>query len=209
LSAAGEKPALPEGDRFDVNLFVDPACPFAWIAANWLLEVQKHLALQVRFRVMSLSVLNDGKSSEFFTRAWKPVRLLVATEQKHGAASVTDLYLAMGKRIHNAHDKNFDDVIVKAVSEVGLPGELVQAAYDTDYDEAVRASHREGVALVGPDVGTPVLQINGTAIFGPVMNAIPRGPRAVEVFHAVRTLAASTEFFEIKRSLSEAELDFD
>ncbi len=68
----------------------------------------------------------------------------------------------------------------------------------------LRASHEEGISLVGQDVGTPVVAFNGTAFFGPVLTRIPRGEEAGQLWDATVTLASFPYFFEIKRSRTES-----
>jgi hypothetical protein len=38
-----------------IELYVDPCCPFAWIAYQWLAEVQQHRAVELGLHLMSLS----------------------------------------------------------------------------------------------------------------------------------------------------------
>jgi hypothetical protein len=49
-------------------------------------------------------------------------------------------------------------------------------------------------------VGTPVISVNGTSIFGPVVSPIPRGEDAGRLWDGVRLIAQTDGFFELKRS---------
>lgn len=42
------------------DMWVDPRWPWAWTASRWPLEVEQVRAVESRFHLMSLSVLNEG-----------------------------------------------------------------------------------------------------------------------------------------------------
>jgi 2-hydroxychromene-2-carboxylate isomerase len=190
------------------DFWFDPLCPFAWITSRWIGEVEAVRDIKTVWHVMSLSVLNEGRDLEpayraGMDKAWGPVRVIIAAQEQHGDHVVKPLYDAMGTLIHLGGEKDFGVVISKALAECGLPASLADVAATDTFDTQLRASHEEGISLVGQDVGTPVVAFNGTAFFGPVLTRIPRGEQAGQLWDATVTLASYPHFFEIKRSRSE------
>ena len=188
-----------------VDLWVDPLCPWAWITSRWLLEAATVRDLDVRFHVMSLAVLNDGRElpqeyADFLAHAWGPVRVLIAAEQRYGNQVVEPLYSAMGNHHHLKSEKDIDVLIARALADVGLDDDLARAAYDTAYDDALRVSHHEGMDAVGDDVGTPVIHVGTVAFFGPVITPAPKGEAAGVLFDGVMAVAGTPGFYELKRS---------
>ncbi|WAL40578.1 DsbA family protein [Brevibacterium sp. BRM-1] len=188
-----------------MDFWFDPICPWAWMTSRWAVEVEKVRDVTVRFHVMSLSVLNEGRELPAEYRAkmdavWGPVRVVIAAADQHGEEVIEPLYTAMGTLIHPGGRDDWDGVIADALAQVGLPAELAQYAHSEEYDEKLRASHREGIEKVGEDVGTPVIAVGDVAFFGPVVSPAPKGEEAGRLYDGVLAVAGVPGFFELKRT---------
>ncbi|MFH8572946.1 disulfide bond formation protein DsbA [Streptomyces sp. NPDC017993] len=187
-----------------VDCYFDPACPFAWVTSRWLLEVERLQPIDLHFRIMSLSVLNEHRElepwyREFNDRAWGPARVCAAAEALHGNAVLRDLYMALGSRIHRERNKDYDVVITESLEELGLPASLAKAAHTDEFDATLRAGHQAGQEAIGEEAGTPVITVDGAGFFGPVLTSIPKGEEAIRLFRATRALAGMGAFAELKR----------
>jgi protein-disulfide isomerase-like protein with CxxC motif len=188
------------------DFWFDPICPWAWIASRWMIEVERVRPVKTAWHVMSLSVLNGDKEDlpdryrEVMATGWGPVRICIAAEQQYGSEVLGPLYTALGTRFHQEKAPRERATYEAALAEAGLPLSLADAAESTEYDEALRASHRDGMDRVGYEVGTPVISVNGTSVFGPVVSPIPRGEAAAKLWDGVMLIAGTDGFFELKRS---------
>ncbi|TDE97656.1 disulfide bond formation protein DsbA [Occultella glacieicola] len=176
------------------------------MTSRWIGEVEKVRDITVRWHIMSLSVLNEDRDldpgyREMLDRSWGPVRVVNAARELHGDEVVKPLYDAIGTRFHpGGRGNDRHNVLVEALAEVGLPADLIRFEDSDEFDESLRASHAEGISLVGEDVGTPVVAFNGTAFFGPVITPAPKGEEAGRLWDGVVAVAAYPGFFEIKRT---------
>ncbi|GII84084.1 DSBA oxidoreductase [Sphaerisporangium siamense] len=208
-------------ERTPVDFWFDPICPWAWMTSRWVHEVATVRPVEPRWHIMSLAVLNEGKDvspeyKEILKHAIKPVRVLQAAAEKYGEGVLGSLYTELGTRMHNQGrlktadiggagegaevSEVFRDVVGEALEAAGLDPALVEAATTTQYDEAVRRSHERGIGLVGQEVGTPIVAVDGVAFFGPVVSPAPKGEDAAKLWDGVLLVARTDGFFELKRS---------
>ncbi|MCB5906705.1 DsbA family protein [Streptomyces pinistramenti] len=206
---------MPETAKTPADFWFDPLCPWAWMTSRWMLEVEKVRPVEVRWHVMSLAVLNENKLDQLPEEyrekmrpggsSWGPVRVCIAAEQQYGSEVLGPLYTALGTRMHNQGLGRSREAVLAALENVGLPVSLADAA-DTDaYDKQLRASHKEGIDLVGQEVGTPVIAVPGAdggriAFFGPVVTPAPKGEEAARLWDGTLMVASIPGFYEIKRT---------
>ena len=202
------------GVRTPVDFWFDPSCPWAWMASRWVDEVATLRELDVTWHIMSLAVLNEHRTDlsehyrEFLPRALRYTRLAAAVSELHGAETLKPLYDALGSRIHPGGRTDVEAVVAESLAELGLPADLAAYADRDDFEPQMRASHEDGTARVGAEVGTPVIAVGGSAFFGPVISPAPKGEQAAALWDGVVAVAAYDGFFEIKRSRTR-EPEFD
>lgn len=198
--------------RTSAVMFFDPLCPWAWMTSRWLLEVEKVRPVDVTFELMSLAVLNEDRDlppdyRAMMDRAWGPVRVLTAAARDHGDQVLSGLYTAIGERKHPGgrgnDEQDLKAIVAEALDEQGLPQTLMEAWDNVAGDEIdtdLRARQKKAIDLVGPDVGTPIVQVDGVAFFGPVVTPAPKGEAAGRLWDGCLLVAGTPGFYEIKRS---------
>lgn len=196
-------------EKIPVDLWFDPSCPFAWVTSRWLLEVEQVRPIQPRWRQMSLYFLNEEKDvpADYLERAAKAmgsVRVIAAAAAKHGEHVIGELYTGLGTRLHNQglskQPERLSEVIEGALEDAGLERSLADAMHSEEYDATIRASHDEGIGLVGQEVGTPIIRVGDNAFFGPVITKILRGDDAGKLWDGVLAVTQYDDFFELKRT---------
>ncbi|MFC9585814.1 disulfide bond formation protein DsbA [Streptomyces yangpuensis] len=192
-----------------VPFWFDPLCPWAWVTSRWLLEVENVRPVQADWRIMSLAYLNleqrggKGLSNDYralMETAWGSVRVCAAAAEHAGQDMLGPLYTAIGTRLHNQRRREDPTVITEALAETDLPDSLASAARSTQFDQLIKDSHDEAFSEVGLDVGTPLLRVAGTVLFGPVLRQAPRGDAAGQLWDGLLHLATTDGFYELKRS---------
>lgn len=204
-----------------VDFFYDPVCPFAWVTSRWVVEVAAYRPLDIRWRAISLKVLNEHRTDPGYTAEFRAVhlagtqalRVAAVLDQALGNDAVDRFYRVLGERLH-PHGRRDELVrdpltfLTDCCHEADVTPDAAQAWGDEALDVSLRLETATALERTGPDVGTPILTFQpGTAqessFFGPVISRIPRGSEAVAVWDAVTALAGVAGFTELKRSLRE------
>jgi 2-hydroxychromene-2-carboxylate isomerase len=188
-----------------ITFWFDPGCPFTWRTSRWARATTARRGETVRWRFLSLAILNEGREIPEQYRAataWgvKVHRVLAVADEQYGQEAVDRLYTAAGRRVHEQGAPPDLATLAEAIAEAGLPADLIGAADSAAADKAVRASHEEAQARVGTESGSPVVAIDdGPAFFGPVVVPVPEGEDADRLLEAVRLLSSVPQFSELKR----------
>ena len=191
--------------RTEAEFWFDPVCPWAWMTSRWILEVEKVRDISVRWNLFSLAYLNRDKElpedyKARLIRSWHATRVIAAAQKAKGSDITLPLYTAISSRIHLKKMDVGIALFEEALAEVGLNTALAQAMNDESFNSAIIESHERGIALVGNDVGTPIISVSGAAFFGPVISPAPKGEEAGKLWDGVVGVAGYPGFFEIKRS---------
>lgn len=187
------------------EFWFDPVCPWAWMTSRWIIEVQKVRDIEISWNLFSLAHLNRDKdlSEEYkkgLIRSWRSTRVIAAAQKSVGTEITLPLYTAISSRIHLEKKPVQQQLFEEALSEVGLDVSLASAMNDESFNDAIIESHERGIKLVGNDVGTPIISVEGAAFFGPVISPAPKGEEAGKLWDGVVGVASYPGFFEIKRS---------
>lgn len=199
MNAVNSKPS--------VEFWFDPICPWCWMTSRWIAEVAEVRGFEVVWHPVSLQIINEGKEAgshaEGMRQGQRMGRVVVAAEQLYGPEVAGKLYTAFGTRIHPGGRSDFDGIITESLGEADLSGQLDIAADDTQFDAVLRENTTHALDIAGPNVGVPVISIDGVAFFGPVVTPAPTGELALQLFDGIRAAASVPGFYELKRGRTE------
>jgi peroxiredoxin Q/BCP len=187
-----------------VDFYFDPSCPWAWRTALWIREVAKVRPIQVTWKFLSLARINEANdyARDSHTASHATFPLLARARERFGNDAVERLYVALGQARHERKESLGDPVVIeKALVDAGLdPAWRTEAATDPGIEERIMAEHKDGVERHGA-FGVPTISISGQrGFFGPVINSVPTGEDAGELWDHMAWLSGRGDFFEYKRS---------
>jgi 2-hydroxychromene-2-carboxylate isomerase len=198
----------------DVEFFVDPSCPWAWITSRWIKEVAPQRDLTVTWRSYCLEIRDDYGVAPHVPEehreaaiaghavSHRMLRIFEAARARSGEEAVAALYDAWGPRFF-VRERTADDVLLPATLEVcGLDADLVEAADDEKWDAPIMESMEVAYAFGGPKTQTPTIVVRTDpphGFKGPVMAPAPTGEAAVRLWDALQVISQEPGLFEITR----------
>ena len=201
-----------------VRLWVDPVCPFCWMTSRWLVRVAALRDLRIELLPISLMVKNASTPENPYPEAMVAghglLRVMEAVRAAGHADRLGDLYTEYGRRLHVRGEARVD--AAAALVAVGLDPALAAAADDDARDAAIAAAMAEGLALVGDDVGTPIIAVEHprrpgveVGLFGPVITELPDAEASLRLWDGFLAMVATDGFFELKRTRTSAPARLD
>lgn len=204
----------------DLDFFFDPVCPWAWVTSRWVVEVADQRKYEVDWRFICLRIVNEDKAFEQdptspYGRVHGAGRMMLraaaAAKVSAGNEAVGRLYTEFGNRLHiqgrsvsEIREGNFS-LIDEAITAAGLGTDVATSVDDEKWDDVLREETAVALGRTGNDVGTPIITFapgtnDEASFFGPVLNRIPRGAEALEIWDTVERLARVPGLFELKRT---------
>jgi predicted DsbA family dithiol-disulfide isomerase len=188
-----------------INFHFDPLCPLAWRTALWVREVRRIRPVDVTWRFFSLEVVNrkEGTEPDYQNAyGWAGLRTLALARRQGGNELVEKVYLALGASQHGRQQSIRDAEGVRAaLREAGLDAAMVDAALaDETTIEDVLADHQEAVQRYRA-FGVPTIAFEGSNVgfYGPIIQFVPRGEDAGEMWDYTAWALRQPNLFELKR----------
>lgn len=181
------------------------------MTARWVVDdVASERNLKVKWQPISLLFKNEPPTDSPYYDAvvgtHGQLRVMESIRAAEGDDAVFGVYWDFASRIHHDGDRDFD--IAKALEELGIDPEHAKAATDEKWDAEIRSRMDEGLALVGTDVGTPIIALNRAdgervGIFGPVITRVPKGDDALKLWDGMVAMMDIDGFWELKKTRTE------
>lgn len=191
----------------EIELYVDPVCPFGWVCAQWLLTATSTTDTPLTMRQMNLAALNEGQDLDpdrrpMMDRSRDLGRVFAAVTAQSGTGGFARLYQEFGTRTHTHHEPADARTLATALGELGMDPALSEAAEDPGRDDAVARAHQASQQALGDRGGCPIVVVDGRGFFGPVLTEIPAQRQGLDLLAALFTIAATPAFATVQRPFS-------
>ena len=187
-----------------VELFVDPACPWAWITSRWLVEVERVRPVRIAWRLFDLAEINrntdDDRMAASHSAGERALRVLVQARRDAGTEAMARLYWELGEAWHERAEPLGElETLERCYAAAGLDASHVGAALDDETTlEELLDEHRDAVDAGA--FGVPTLRLaDAPGWFGPILDTRVTGAGAGELWDDVVPLLRRGHFFELKR----------
>jgi hypothetical protein len=198
----------------DVEVYVDPSCPWAWITSRWITEVAPQRDLVVVWRSYCLEIRDDygvaptmpddRREAAIAAHALshRMLRILEAARSRSGEGAVDALFNAWGPRFFVRDRAADDELLLECLAACDADPDLLRAADDEKWDAPILEAMKVAYAFGGPKTQTPTIVVRAEEPFGfkgPVMAPAPTGVAALRLWDAIDVIAREPGFFEITR----------
>jgi 2-hydroxychromene-2-carboxylate isomerase len=198
----------------DVEVFVDPSCPWAWITSRWAKEVAVERDLAVTWRSYCLEIRDDcgvaptmpehmrERAIAAHALSHRMLRIFEAARARAGEAAVDAFYTEWGRLSFAGAPGGDDALLARCLSDAGLAADLLEAADDEKWDAPIVEAMEVAYEFGGPKTQTPTVVVRADPPYGfkgPVMAPAPTGAAALAIWDAITVLAQEPGFFEITR----------
>jgi predicted DsbA family dithiol-disulfide isomerase len=188
-----------------INFHFDPLCPLAWRTFLWIREARNVRPIDITWRFFSLEVVNrkEGVTPDVqHDGSWATERTLALARRLGGNAAVERLYLTLGAAQHGRRESIKDVAVIEAaVKQADLdPGIVGAALSDESTIKEVLSDHEEAVRRYRA-FGVPTIAIEGSEVgfYGPIIQFVPRGEDAGEMWDHLEWALHQPNLFELKR----------
>jgi hypothetical protein len=198
----------------DVDFFVDPSCPWAWMTSRWIKEVAPQRDLVVTWRSYCLEIRDDygvapavpedHRDAVIAAHAvsHRMLRIFEAVRAESGEVAVDALYDTWGPRFFGPDRERTDAILGQCLEASDLDPALVDAADDEKWDTPIVAAMDVAYSFGGVKTQTPTIAVYDDPAHGfkgPVMAPAPTGEAAVALWDAIQVISKEPGVFEITR----------
>ena len=153
-----------------VDLHVDAACPWCWLTALWLFEVERVRPISITTRVFSLREVNS-EHRDALEPAEHALRVLVAARRVGGEQAIRAVYRELGEAHHERDEPLGEPATLapRCARPASTPTLAETALADDTTLTEVLAEHAAVVERGA--FGVPTLVVDGSdPYFGPIVD---------------------------------------